>query len=161
MSHKIKFLFIGKAKNKHYEALESDYLNRLNKMIKSECRILPDGRVDDVTQRRQRETESLLDEITGQDFVIVLDETGQNLTTQGMTQKLSQWLMMPQRLVFVVGGAYGFDKGEAHNKSAFLKRANAILCLSQMTLPHELARVVLVEQIYRSFTLLNNIGYHH
>ena len=85
----------------------------------------------------------------------MLDETGKSFTSRKFSQKIEQWAFMEgQNLNFIVGGAYGVD-------SLLKQKADHILSLSKMTYPHELARVVFLEQLYRAMTIIKGEKYHH
>lgn len=109
----------------------------------------------DAGQALRREGEAILKRIGPDDPVVLLDERGRQLSTR----ELADWLAARQAearraLTFVVGGAYGVD-------DAVRRRAGHTLALSRLTLPHQLVRVVLLEQLYRALSLLAGHGYHH
>ena len=106
-------------------------------------------------QRKVAEGKALLAILENSDHVVLLDEHG----TERTSLDFSQWLQRrmasgSKRLVFVVGGPYGFSP-EVYD------RANENISLSKMTFPHELVRLIFVEQLYRAFTILRNEPYHH
>lgn len=88
------------------------------------------------------------------DYLILLDEQGTMLHSISFAKKLEQMLSSSKHIIFCVGGAYGFDE---HIK----QRADFIWSFSSLTFPHQLARVLLMEQVYRGFSILNNTDYHH
>ena len=92
------------------------------------------------------------------DYIITLVDSGKGFTSTGFSEKLERILSgqdgTARRLVFIVGGAYGLDHG-------IIDRADMVLSLSKMTMPHELARLVLAEQIYRAFTIMRREPYSH
>lgn len=101
------------------------------------------------------EAEQQLKCIQPGDFVVLLTESGEEFTSRQFAQKLQKWQnASPKRLLFIVGGAFGF-----HEK--VLEVAEAKLSLSPLTFSHQLVRVVFLEQLYRAFTLLNNQPYHN
>ena len=107
------------------------------------------------TRARRQEAERLLGRIGDGDHAILFDERGAAITSEGLARKLRE--LEPRvrsRLVFIVGGAFGVD-------ASVRERANEILSLGPMTFPHELARVILAEQLYRALTIQRNIPYHH
>jgi 23S rRNA (pseudouridine1915-N3)-methyltransferase len=106
-----------------------------------------------VAQVRAHEAQRLLDQVDPKDWVVVLDERGTTWTTLHLAQRLGDWRMQGRNVVFLVGGADGLD-------AACLERANEVLSLSAMTLPHALVRVLLAEQIYRAWTVLSGHPYH-
>jgi 23S rRNA (pseudouridine1915-N3)-methyltransferase len=106
-------------------------------------------------QQKAAEGKQLLAAIDTSDYVVLLDEHG----TERTSMDYSQWLQRrmasgSKRLVFVVGGPYGFSP-EVYD------RANEKISLSKMTFPHELVRLIFVEQLYRAFTILRHEPYHH
>jgi len=104
---------------------------------------------------KTNEGKLILSKTKPNDFVILLDEKGKQHTSQSFASFLEVLKMRSsKRIVFIIGGAYGFSD-EVYNRS------NAKISLSRMTLPHELIRVVFVEQLYRACSILNNEHYHH
>ena len=106
-------------------------------------------------QQKTAEGKQLLGALETSDYVVLLDEHG----TERTSMDYSQWLerrmaSVSKRLVFVVGGPYGFSP-EVYD------RANEKISLSKMTFPHELVRLIFVEQLYRAFTILRHEPYHH
>lgn len=101
------------------------------------------------------ETEQQLKNIQPNDFLILLDEKGQTFTSREFASQVQKWMNRgPQRIVFLVGGAYGF-----HDK--VYARANGKLSLSKMTYNHQLIRLIFIEQLYRCFSILNGHPYHN
>ena len=102
---------------------------------------------------KSAEATRLLEKIPPGNRIVALDEHGDQITTRQLADKLSRWLSEGKDTVFVIGGADGLAPN-------VLAQADAKLGLSRLTLPHALARVLLAEQIYRAFSLLNNHPYH-
>ena len=103
----------------------------------------------------KREAEKFLAAIERQDYVVLLDEGGRQMSSIGVSELLqSHQNRSTPRLVFAVGGAYGFDE-------SMRQRADFIWSLSQLTLTHDMARVLVMEQIYRGFTILRGEKYHN
>jgi 23S rRNA (pseudouridine1915-N3)-methyltransferase len=132
-----------------------DYAERIRKFgVTFTARSVPDvkpgGRYADA-HVREREARSLVDALPERGCVIALTPEGRSLDTKAFTRKLESWSR--PLAVFVLGGPLGLDP-------PLIARADATLSLSAMTLPHELARVVLAEQIYRAVTLLRGVPYH-
>ena len=104
---------------------------------------------------KQFESEAFQKHFQAGDWVVLLDEKGKRYHSRGFAQQLQKWMNGgPKRLVFVVGGAFGFSPD-------LYERANAMLSMSEMTTSHQLIRVVFLEQLYRAFTILNNEPYHN
>ncbi|HET6622613.1 MAG TPA: 23S rRNA (pseudouridine(1915)-N(3))-methyltransferase RlmH [Candidatus Saccharimonadales bacterium] len=103
---------------------------------------------------RRAESAHILDKITERDLVILLDETGSQLTSDALADKVMAWQAGGRRLTFVIGGAYGVDKG-------LKDRADFVWSLSQLVFPHQLVRLILVEQLYRASAIASGHPYHH
>lgn len=142
---KLKIAWIGKTKEPAVQTLTDDYLKRISRyaesagvVVKDEAAILSLARGD-----RQKERHKL----------ILLDSRGKQLSSEELSEFLDREQIQAIPLLFAIGGADGFSQ-EARTQAAFT------LSLGKMTLPHELARVVLLEQLYRAFTILKNHPYH-
>ena len=106
-------------------------------------------------QIKIEEGKLLLNALKPNDHLILLDERGRHLTSIAFANHIQNKLnLLPARMIFAIGGAYGFSED-------VYKRSNFSLALSNMTLPHQLARLVFVEQLYRAFSIINNHPYHH
>jgi 23S rRNA (pseudouridine1915-N3)-methyltransferase len=101
----------------------------------------------------KKEGELLLTRINSKDTLIVLDESGKTLSTKDFSDWMDQWLLHSINPILVIGGPDGFS-------NAVHQRANKHLSLSKMTLPHTLVPIILAEQIYRAWTILNGQPYH-
>ncbi len=105
--------------------------------------------------QKSKEAELILKQIKPNDIVVVLDELGTEYTSIKFASFLSQQMnQSTQNLIFIIGGAYGFDQ-------SIYDRANYKIALSKMTFPHQLIRVIFTEQLYRAFTIIRNEQYHH
>lgn len=136
------------------ESASAEYLKRLGKAIDFRCRdFTPQASAGNVAQQRDREGQALLRALPTAARLIVLDERGEDWTTQDLATRLREWREAGQEIVFAIGGAEGH--GEALRRAA-----SEVWSLSRLTLPHALARVVVIEQIYRAWSLLNNHPYH-
>jgi 23S rRNA (pseudouridine1915-N3)-methyltransferase len=154
---KFRFVFGGSHSDAEYSAAVDRYLNRIKHFFPVEVTEVSPKRgrqsSNDVAMMRDQ-SERLVAAIPDRGYTVVLDERGQQLDSL----KFAKWLERltidsPNGVNFVVGGDAGFD-------DSVKRRADRLLSLSAMTLPHVLARVVLVEQIYRACTLMRNIPYH-
>ena len=142
---KIKVVWIGKTKEAAIQALTEDYLKRISRYadasglaVKDEAAILSLARGE-----RQKERHNL----------VLLDSRGKQLSSEELAEFLGREQLHSVPLLFAIGGADGFSEA-AHREASF------VLSLGRITLPHELARVVLLEQLYRGFTILKNHPYH-
>lgn len=154
----IDLLTIGKTDSPEVAALVAEYARRINFYCRFTVTMLPDvKRTRSLTPRQQcvLEGEALLRQIAPGDCLTLLDERG----AEYRSVELAGWLQKrmlggTRRLVLAVGGPYGFS-------DAMYARADARLSLSKLTFSHQIVRVLLAEQLYRAFTILNNEPYHH
>lgn len=136
----LHILAIGKKKSE-YDAMIKEYQKRI---------VAPFDLSIEVIQ-----TDTAIEKIKNGDYVIALDETGKEFTTVAFSQALEKLLHAShKRIVFVIGESHGLSQ-------SIRDRANMTLCLGKLTLPHELARLVLAEQLYRVTNLIGGGKYHH
>ena len=155
---KITLAVIGKTEVGFVRQGIDEYVKRLQHYVQFNIQYIGDvksTRNMSEAQQKTAEGKSLLAAIDTSDYVVLLDEHG----TERTSMDYSQWLQRrmasgSKRLVFVVGGPYGFSP-EVYD------RANEKISLSKMTFPHELVRLIFVEQLYRAFTILKGEPYHH
>ncbi len=154
----IELIVIVKTDSKEVAALVELYAKRVNFYCRFAVTTLPDIRnTRHLTSRQQRtaEGEALLRQFTDGDYVVLLDERGDEMRSVEFAAWLQKRLNSGmKRLVMVIGGPYGFS-------DAVYARADARLSLSRMTFSHQIVRVIFAEQIYRAFAILNNEPYHH
>ncbi len=155
---KILLACIGKVTFAPFRESIERYSIRIPHYLPFEIKEIPDVKNSkNMSELKQKELEgeSILSAITPQDFVVLLDEKGREFTSREFAKYIDGKLLESvSRLIFVVGGPYGFsDKVYA--------RANFKVSLSKMTFPHELVRVFFVEQLYRAVTILKGEPYHH
>jgi len=132
------------------------YLNRITAQVKfSEARVTPIKRTKNSVLEvvRAEEWSKLEEKMSPGALLVLLDERGQQLDSKGLSSKVESWQLMGRDVYFIIAGADGVNEA-VRNKADFL------LGLSRMTLPHELARVLFLEQFYRAWTILNNHPYH-
>ena len=130
------------------------YLARLKHYCKFTLVEIEAGK-GDAMQIRKKESESILKRIGEKDFLVLLDEKGKEMMSVGFSDLLKHHQNIATKsIVFVVGGAYGFSE-EVYG------RANSRIALLKMTFPHQLVRVIFLEQLYRAFTILKGEKYHH
>lgn len=149
----IRIIAVGK---KH-EPWVSDgierYQKRLKRPFQNEWVILPHSTFSDA-RARQEESERILSHLNTNDFVVLLDEKGKNIDSPSLSKLLLSSLENSQQVVVIIGGAYGVD-------NTIHQRANFIWSLSLLVFPHQLVRLILTEQLYRSQEIANNKPYHH
>lgn len=155
---KVLLLVIGKTDVAYIRAGIEEYEKRLTRYVPYEMKILPDvknAKNMSETLQKEKEAEMLLGEFQGTDFVVLLDENGKQYASLGFSEFLAQKMLnATKRLVFVVGGPYGFSEN-------VYKRANDKISLSKMTFSHQMVRMIFAEQLYRAMTIMRGEPYHH
>ena len=152
---KIRFIWIGKTKHKFSQDAVDLYLNRLKHYSKIEVIELKDVRAKTALTQKEAEANLFQKYISGPAYSVCLDENGKEYTSTKLSEKLSQLQNISTReMNIIIGGAYGFHE-------SIMKIADEKWSLSQLTLPHDLCRIILTEQIYRAFTILKNEKYHN
>lgn len=157
---KITICCVGKIKEKFYSQAIEEYSKRLSKYCKLEIKEAadektPDSASDTVNRMiKEKEGDSLLSNIKDDSYVIALAIDGKMLDSVELSEKIDNLMLSGKSdIVFVIGGSLGLDK-------RVLDRADYKLSFSKMTFPHQLMRVILLEQIYRSFRIMKNEPYH-
>ena len=155
---KIILMAIGKTRSRLLADGVEEYSGRINRYLPFETFFLPDVRTTrTMTEPMQKELEGqmMLERLQPSDNVMLLDERGTEMTSREFAgfvdKRMSSGL---KRLVFVIGGPYGFPP-------AMYERADARLSLSRMTFSHEMVRLFFTEQVYRAMTILRGEPYHH
>ncbi len=155
---KITLLTVGKTTNNHIIALQNDYQDRLKHYVPYELVVVPELKnIKNISipEQQEREADLILKQLDNSDEVILLDEKGKEFSSVGFSEFLSKKMLAShKRMVFVVGGPYGFSE-------RVYARANGKISLSAMTFSHQMIRVIFVEQLYRAFTILKGESYHH
>ncbi len=155
---KIILLVVGKTTDKHIEALTQEYLHRLEHYLPVDMQVIPELRqTKSLSQddQKQREAKLILDSIKPGDHVALLDEHGTEPSSIQFAQLLQKRMASGiKRLIFVVGGPYGFAPD-------VYARADEKISLSRLTFSHQMVRLFFVEQVYRAMTIINNEPYHH
>jgi 23S rRNA (pseudouridine1915-N3)-methyltransferase len=155
---KITLLQVGKTKEKYIEEGIDNYSARLKKYIGFELIILPDiknARNLPVHEQKIKEGSKIIKTVTSDDYVVILDEKGKEFSTVEFAAWIEKKLMLPKkRIVFVIGGAWGLPE-------AVRTRADILISLSRMTFPHQMVRLLFLEQLYRVLTIIRGEPYHH
>lgn len=155
---KIVLLSVGKTNIDFIREGIDEYLKRLKFYVKFEnieLNVLKNSKNLSKNELLKKEAELILSNISDSDFVINLDEKGRGLSSSEFAKQISKYrIMSKKKIVFIIGGAYGFSE-------AIYSRSNDSISLSRMTFSHQMVRLFFVEQLYRSFTILNNESYHH
>lgn len=149
----IKILCIGKIKETYLKDAINEYLKRLSKYEKIEIIEGTDVDLGNPSLNKQKEKEFFLKNIKEKDFLITLEIEGKEFTSEEFSKKLEDIQIHNSNIVFIIGGSDGID--EEIKKKSQLK-----LSFSKMTFPHQLFRVILLEQIYRAYKIRNHESYH-
>ena len=149
----IKIICVGKIKEKYLIDAIEEYKKRISKYTKLDIIELKDISYDDIDKVKKEEGELILKQLKETDNVITLDINGQELSSLELTKKLCALEVANSNLTFVIGGSYGLST-EVKNRSDYS------LSFSKLTFPHQLFRVMLLEQIYRTYKIRNNENYH-
>ena len=155
---KTLFIVIGKTTDKRLETLIDEYVQRINHYISFEIIVIPElknAKNLSFEQQKSEEAELLKRQLQPGDYLVLLDEHGR----ERRSVEFAQWMQKrmtaaPRRLVFVVGGPYGFAP-EIH------KMAHEEISLSLMTFSHQMIRLLFTEQVYRAMTIIRGEPYHH
>ena len=143
---KFRFVWIGKTKDKNWQALQEEYLQRLSHFVKFEITELRDADVE-------LESKRILEKVNHSNFVCLLDVKGRSVSSHDLAAKIENWQNRAfKEIAFVIGGAEGVA-------SKVVERADFSLSLSLLTFTHETARVILAEQLYRAFTIIKGFPY--
>lgn len=143
----IKIICLGKIKEEYLKKLISDYQKRISRYHRIEIIELNDY------NNLQKEAVDISKHINNQDYVIALDIQGENISSEELARKIDNTFLSHSTITFIIGSSYGLDE-------TIKLRANYRLSFSKLTFPHGLFRGILLEQIYRSFKILNNETYH-
>ena len=155
---KVQIYFQGKTNEKYLRVGEEVYQKRLRHYFPLEVGVLPDVRNSGkltAEALKEKEADGLLQQLSPQDGLILLDERGERLSSLKFAKWMDKQLQRPyRRLVFAVGGAFGFSP-------RVYERANGSLRLSDMTFSHQMVRLFFLEQLYRAGTILRGESYHN
>ncbi len=148
----IKIITVGKIKEKYLKDGINEYLKRMQKYTKIEIIELQDEDFD-INKTLLKEKEKIEKYIKERDYVVTLEIDGEELSSIELSKKIDNIMLNNSDITFIIGGSYGLHDD-------IKKRSNFALSFSKMTFPHQLFRLILLEQIYRSFKILNNETYH-
>lgn len=152
---KITVICLGKSKKEYVQLGISEYLKRIPKFYNLEILELPDVKLtksNSVEIVKKKEAEIIAKHLHKDDFVIALDERGKQFSSIEFSSYFDN--LLGKNIVFIIGGVYGLDS-EIRNSS------NLLLSFSKFTFTHQMIRFLLIEQIYRAFTIINNKKYHY
>ena len=154
---KTELILVGKTTNKHFVACINDYVERIGHYMPFSITTIPElknAKSLSEDQQKEREGELIMKQLQASDTVVLLDEHGSQMRSIEFATWLQKMQNSARRLVFVIGGPYGFSP-------ALYQRANQKISLSPMTFSHQMVRLVFTEQIYRACTMLKGEPYHH
>ena len=152
---KLRFVWVGKTRSAPVKELIREYLERVNKFGRVEVVELRD-RTDAGSESRaiiEKEGKDILSRTATDAFVIALDERGDEMDSRALSRFIEKHRVAgTKQITFVIGGHAGLSAG-------VIERADSVLALSRMTFTHELARALLLEQVYRAFTIIHDLPY--
>lgn len=131
----------------------ADYEKRLSRSFNIRWQLIPYSQQSGDVARRT-ESDAIRSKLKNEDIVVLLDERGTELTSEAFAGKLEQWSLSGKRLIMIIGGAYGVD-------AALRQQADFTWSLSKLVFPHQIVRLLLIEQIYRATTISAGHPYHH
>ena len=155
---KINLILVGKTNSNTFQGIIDDYSERIKHYTPFEVTVIPELKnTKSLSQEQQKKMEGdlILKLLQDSDYVVLLDEHGKELRSiEFATWMSKKQQSVSRRLVFIIGGPYGFS-------SDIYGRANEKLSLSKMTFSHQMVRMIFVEQLYRAFTIIKGEQYHH
>lgn len=156
----IQIICVGKLKEDYLKSAISEYSKRLSRFCKLEILELPDEKLPDKlnsnieNEIKKKESDNILKHIKKDSYIIALDLNGKQFSSKEFSQKIDSLTMQTSHLTFIIGGSLGMNL-------ELLNTCNEKICFSKMTFPHQLIRVFLLEQLFRSFKISNGETYHH
>lgn len=148
----MKIICVGKVKEEYFKNAIKEYQTRLSKYTKLDIIELNDYALTP-SLNKQKEGEEILKNIKEKDYVITLEINGKKYNSKDLSDRINKIQIINSNIVFVIGGSDGLS-------DEVKKRSNEAISFSDLTFPHQLFRVMLLEQIYRSYKILNNESYH-
>jgi 23S rRNA (pseudouridine1915-N3)-methyltransferase len=143
---KFRFVRVGKTKDKNWRALEGEYFARLSHFVRCDVVELKDS-------NKETESKLILEKLNQSTFVCLLDVKGRSISSHDLAENIEKWQNRGlKEITFIIGGAEGVA-------SEVVERADYSLSLSFLTFTHEMARVVMLEQLYRAFTIIKGFPY--
>ncbi len=152
---KIVLATIGKQQDPSTREAVADFTTRITRYFPCEWKLLPPSRFTEPDAIRKAESQALLDWLQKDDYLVLLDERGKNISSPELAILLQQRANESRKqMVFLIGGAYGVD-------NHLRQRADFTWSLSRLVFPHQVVRLILAEQVYRACSILRNEKYHH
>ena len=149
----IKIICVGKIKEKFYREAVLEFQKRLSKYTKLEIIELNDITTNQIEENKKREAINIQKYINERDYIITLEIEGHQLSSEELAQKIDSIYQTNSTITIIIGGSYGLD-------DSIKKQSNYSLSFSKLTFPHQLFRIILLEQIYRSYKILHHESYH-
>ena len=149
----IKILCVGKIKEKFFKDAVSEYNKRLSKYTNLQIIEVDDINSDNINTILDKEKDLLIKHISSKDYVITLEIEGKQLSSLELSKKVEELQIYNSSIVFIIGGSYGLHQ-------QIKDRADYKLSFSKLTFPHQLFRIILLEQIYRAYKIISNESYH-
>ncbi|MEK7644466.1 MAG: 23S rRNA (pseudouridine(1915)-N(3))-methyltransferase RlmH [Patescibacteria group bacterium] len=153
----LQIICVGKYKESYWSEAETEYLKRLKPYAKIEILEISEEQFNDSSDKekiKKIEAEKILKQTRNSNIIVALHERGKEFTSQKLAEWLEENSRRGEQIVFILGGPLGL-----HN--SLLEKSTNKLSLSKLTFPHQMARVILLEQIYRAGTIVNNKTYHY
>jgi len=148
----IRIICVGKIKESYYKEAILEYKKRLSKYTKIEIIEINNENMD-IKSTLKKEGDNILKFMSDSDYNIVMDINGKDFDSLSLAKKIDEIFISKNTITFIIGGSYGIDE-------RVKEKCNLRLSFSKLTFPHQLFRVLLLEQLYRSFKILNNEEYH-
>lgn len=149
----IKIITVGAIKEKYLRDAIDEYTKRLRKFTNLEIIELKDENLNEIEKNKIKEAERIKKHIDKKDYIITLEIEGKQLSSKEFSKKIENTLIESSNITFIIGGSYGLA-------DEIKSLSNFKLSFSKMTFPHQLFRVILLEQIYRAYKIMNNENYH-
>ena len=149
----IKIITVGKLKEKYLIDAVEEYKKRLSKYTKIEIIEVKDESSYEEDKNKEKEAENIIKYIGDKDFIITLEIDGKEISSVEFASKIENIFNINSNITFIIGGSYGLS-------NRIKELSNYKLSFSKMTFPHQLFRVILLEQLYRAFKINNNESYH-
>ena len=154
-----KIICVGKLKEDYLKCATDEYIKRLSKYCKLEILELPDEKIPDKlnstieSEIKSKECSNIIKHIKNDSYIIALDLNGKQYSSEEFSSMIDNISMSSSNITFIIGGSLGLN-------NELLSKCNKSICFSKMTFPHQLIRVFLLEQIFRSFKISNGETYH-
>ncbi len=149
----IKIICVGKIKEQFLKDAIKEYEKRISKYTKLTIIETEEMNHNNQEITKKKEAENIIKHLNNKDYIITMEIEGKEMTSIELSKKIDELTQKNPNLTFIIGGSYGLDE-------TIKQRSNLKLSFSKLTFPHQLFRVILLEQIYRTFKIQNNETYH-